>query len=229
MPGLRTPRAASRRTGGVQANGSRRTRVMTSRRMQLAASCIGRRVRGATSSTTCLETTVPVPQQAAAATRAATAVARRGRATRRGVRVHGDAPMEEEVGRTERGRRRAAPVALVRRVFSVAAVVGGRPARLRRPTRAHLPFHGLTVLLYRRTTVPEPVTGKRPTAGAPRLERGPLSVPPPTSGRECQQSGPRNDEAPDLHRCRSGASGGAACRNRTDDLFITSESLYRLS
>jgi len=23
--------------------------------------------------------------------------------------------------------------------------------------------------------------------------------------------------------------GGAACRNRTDDLFITSESLYRLS
>ena len=31
--------------------------------------------------------------------------------------------------------------------------------------------------------------------------------------------------------CRSGMDfeGGAACRNRTDDLFITSETLYRLS
>jgi hypothetical protein len=28
---------------------------------------------------------------------------------------------------------------------------------------------------------------------------------------------------------RTGISVGAACRNRTDDLFITSESLYRLS
>ena len=36
-------------------------------------------------------------------------------------------------------------------------------------------------------------------------------------------------KAPDLHRCRSGASIGAACRNRTDDLIITSDSLYRLS
>jgi hypothetical protein len=33
------------------------------------------------------------------------------------------------------------------------------------------------------------------------------------------------------HSCRSGLKfeSGAACRNRTDDLFITSESLYRLS
>ena len=38
-----------------------------------------------------------------------------------------------------------------------------------------------------------------------------------------------NEKAPGLHRCRSGASIGAACRNRTDDLVITSDSLYRLS
>ena len=36
-------------------------------------------------------------------------------------------------------------------------------------------------------------------------------------------------KAPDPHLCRSGASGGAACQNRTDDLIITSDSLYRLS
>ena len=39
----------------------------------------------------------------------------------------------------------------------------------------------------------------------------------------------RKGKAPDLHLCRSGASIGAACRNRTDDLIITSDSLYRLS
>jgi hypothetical protein len=74
IPGLSTPRAASRRTGGVQISGSRRTRATTRRKAQLTASCTGRRVRGATSSTTCLETTVPMPQQPAAAIRAATAV-----------------------------------------------------------------------------------------------------------------------------------------------------------
>jgi hypothetical protein len=44
----------------------------------------------------------------------------------------------------------------------------------------------------------------------------------------------RPDRPPDRQRPRSAslqvrASRGAACRNRTDDLFITSESLYRLS
>jgi hypothetical protein len=39
----------------------------------------------------------------------------------------------------------------------------------------------------------------------------------------------RRTKTPDLHLCRSGASVGAACRNRTDDLVITSDSLYRLS
>ena len=39
----------------------------------------------------------------------------------------------------------------------------------------------------------------------------------------------RNEEAQDRHLVSTWALRRAACRNRTDDLFITSESLYRLS
>jgi hypothetical protein len=41
-----------------------------------------------------------------------------------------------------------------------------------------------------------------------------------------------NDDPAQLRmfaQVRNGFEGGAACRSRTDDLFITSESLYRLS
>ena len=91
IPGLRTPRAASRRTDGVQVSGSRRTRATTRRKAQLTASCTGSRVRGATSSTTCLETTVPVPQQRGCGDQGCDRGTRRAGATRRGVDGHEDA------------------------------------------------------------------------------------------------------------------------------------------
>jgi hypothetical protein len=50
------------------------------------------------------------------------------------------------MGRTERRAPESAPRASVRGFLAVAAVVGGHPARLRRPTRAHLPCHLVTVL-----------------------------------------------------------------------------------
>ena len=79
------------------------------RKTQLAASCSGSSVRGVTSSTTCLVTTVPTPQLAAAAMSAATAVgARRVEVVRVVVNwldMVMTAPMGDEVGRSERRRR----------------------------------------------------------------------------------------------------------------------------
>ena len=46
---------------------------------------------------------------------------------------------------------------------------------------------------------------------------------------EWADTGSPNGEGPRPACLQSGAFGGAACQNRTDDLVITSDSLYRLS
>ncbi len=59
------------------------------------------------------------------------------------------------------------------------------------------------------------------------------STPPRTTSPPAHRRAPQDNETPEPRGFR-GSDGlrhhiGAACRNRTDDLFITSESLYRLS
>ena len=71
----------------------------------------------------------------------------------------------------------------------------------------------------------QPATRRTPHAGVPPSAfPGPflLTVPAPCETTRRRRSGPVREDEPAGWR-------GAACRNRTDDLLITSEMLYRLS